>query len=120
MTSLQQRELTMQKKLYQTLTYVYDNISIQFTVPLPTNQSFTTTSSSTDVSLPELLNITRNCFDDILKWEDNIKLNRSRSVKIHEDDENEILTQRSLERSSGQLLGQREPMRRKPPTIPRR
>lgn len=127
-TSLQQRELTIQKKLYQILLHVYENISIQFTIPLPSvpNSNFQSTtscptsSSSSVASLPELLNITRNCFEDIIKWEGQLKFNQLQpSKRVYEEDEDESpLTQRSIEKG---VTSQREQFfRRKPPTIPRR
>ena len=149
-TSLQQREITMQKRLYQTLHYAYENISIHFSVTLPASQTllsstltahaaaannvshFSGATHSPEITLPELLNITRSCFEDIVKWEHSLKLNHS-SVggfrkKYQQEDEQQI--ERGLEEEENQgvnhrrtdsgMVGREPFLRRKPPTIPRR
>jgi hypothetical protein len=122
-TSLQQRELTMQKKLYQTLVDAYENITIHFSMTLPYSQSLASSSSfalPSEVSLPELLNITRSCFEDIIKWDPS-------SVKVtkYEQEEGQ---RRELPQHHDHHHQQQQPrfdrevegMRRKPPVIPRR
>jgi hypothetical protein len=101
-TSLQQRELAMQKKLYQTLLFAFDNLqpTITFSLSLPplplstfsasgsTHFGATISSHNTattaelgmgTVTLPELLNLTRSCFEDLVKWEQNLNLNPKHS-----------------------------------------
>jgi hypothetical protein len=156
-TSLQQREMTMQKKLYQTLHYAYENIAIHFSVSLPVSQALSSTitsthtttathntshlsatAHSTEITLPELLNITRSCFEDLVRWEQNLNLNhgsigglRKKFHHPHQEEgggeqgdgdggEEEENRGENLRRSERGMMGREPFLRRKPPTIPRR
>jgi hypothetical protein len=131
-TSLQQRELTMQKKLYQTLVDAYEHITIHFSTTLPYSQTLASSSSMaqpSEITLPELLNITRSCFEDIIKWEGNLNLNQSSSkIKFEQEEEEKRRRDQHPQQQLHHQQQQQQPkferevegMRRKPPTIPRR
>ena len=151
-TSLQQREITMQKKLYNTLKNVYSQISIHFTQNLSTssisnsNQSIINSFSTKNINtneiiptLPELLNITNCCFEDIIIWQNNLNLQRNyEKIEFHHQNENNNEESRGVGelKKNGRVGGNNnnnnnsnnmsfgggyeEWLRKKPPTIPKR
>jgi hypothetical protein len=65
-TSLQQRELSMQKKLYQSLYKFTQNVTFQLSEAHPTE----------DFNLPELLHLTGAYLDDIIRFDQNFSSGR--------------------------------------------